>query len=165
MAAASHIIVLAGPNGAGKSTAAPRVLAETLHVVEFVNADVIARGLSAFQPEAAALEAGRIMLSRLRQLAAQPCQLRVRDDTSKRSPSRNCGSAFVSNTNGNGEVDRIDRLFAEGTPIDEAVRAGVRRAMIRHKKLGNSVVSWRDGKVVWIPPEEIPIDDEPPKPS
>lgn len=69
--AAPHIIVLAGPNGAGKSTAAPSVLAESLHVVEFVNADVIARGLSAFQPEAAALEAGRIMLSRLRQLAAQ----------------------------------------------------------------------------------------------
>jgi predicted ABC-type ATPase len=66
-----RLIVLAGPNGAGKSTAAPVVLAEALRVQEFVNADVIARGLSAFHPERAAWQAGRIMLERLRDLAAQ----------------------------------------------------------------------------------------------
>jgi len=66
-----HVIVLAGPNGAGKSTAAPSVLADKLHVAEFVNADVIARGLSGFHPEAAAFDAGRIMLDRLHQLAAK----------------------------------------------------------------------------------------------
>src|SRR2546428_153844 len=66
-----NLIVLAGPNGAGKSTAAPALLPGTLGVVEFVNADVIAQGLSAFQPERTALEAGRIMLGRLRQLADQ----------------------------------------------------------------------------------------------
>jgi predicted ABC-type ATPase len=65
------LIVLSGPNGAGKSTAAPALLPGTLGVVEFVNADVIAQGLSAFQPERAALEAGRIMLRRVRQLADQ----------------------------------------------------------------------------------------------
>lgn len=67
----SHLVVLAGPNGAGKSTAAPAVLRGQLGVLEFVNADTIARGLSAFSPERAALEAGRIMLTRLRQLASQ----------------------------------------------------------------------------------------------
>jgi hypothetical protein len=67
----SNIILLAGPNGAGKSTAAPDLLHGALHVDEFVNADVIARGLSAFNPEGAALEAGRVMLSRLKELAAQ----------------------------------------------------------------------------------------------
>jgi predicted ABC-type ATPase len=66
-----NIILLAGPNGAGKSTAAPDLLHGALHVDEFVNADVIARGLSAFNPEGAALEAGRVMLSRLHDLAAQ----------------------------------------------------------------------------------------------
>lgn len=66
-----NIIVLAGPNGAGKSTAAPDLLHDALHVDEFVNADVIARGLSAFNPEGAALDAGRVMLSRLKELAAQ----------------------------------------------------------------------------------------------
>jgi predicted ABC-type ATPase len=64
-----HLIVIAGPNGAGKSTAAPALLQGTLGVMEFVNADTIARGLSAFQPETVAFRAGRIMLKRLRQLA------------------------------------------------------------------------------------------------
>ena len=65
-----HVVVLAGPNGAGKSTAAPALLQGQLGVTEFVNADTLARGLSAFSPERAAMEAGRIMLTRLRRLAA-----------------------------------------------------------------------------------------------
>jgi predicted ABC-type ATPase len=64
-----NVIVLAGPNGAGKSTAAARLLQGTLRVTEFVNADVIARGLSAFHPEGASMAAGRIMLTRLHELA------------------------------------------------------------------------------------------------
>ncbi|MBI3098799.1 MAG: AAA family ATPase [Planctomycetes bacterium] len=63
------VVVLAGPNGAGKSTMGPELLKGTLGVTEFVNADVIARGLSAFDPERAAIPAGRVMLSRLRELA------------------------------------------------------------------------------------------------
>jgi predicted ABC-type ATPase len=66
-----HVIVLSGPNGAGKSTAAARLLQGVLGVQEFVNADVIARGLSAFQPERVALQAGRLMLDRWYQLAEQ----------------------------------------------------------------------------------------------
>ena len=65
------LVILAGPNGAGKSTAAPSLLHGALGVDEFVNADVIARGLSAFDPESVAIAAGRIMLARLRELAAQ----------------------------------------------------------------------------------------------
>jgi predicted ABC-type ATPase len=65
------VVVLAGPNGAGKSTAAPWLLKGALGVTEFVNADAIASGLSAFNVEGAALAAGRVMLRRLRDLAAQ----------------------------------------------------------------------------------------------
>jgi predicted ABC-type ATPase len=65
------VVVLAGPNGAGKSTAAPALLRGTLAVTEFVNADMIARGLSGFQPEKVALTAGRIMWRRLEELARQ----------------------------------------------------------------------------------------------
>jgi predicted ABC-type ATPase len=65
------IVVIAGPNGAGKSTTAPVLLKETFATTEFVNADVIAQGLSGFAPESAALEAGRIMLRRLHQLAGE----------------------------------------------------------------------------------------------
>lgn len=63
------IVVIAGPNGAGKSTAAPLLIGEQLGIAEFVNADVIAAGLSAFAPEKVAIEAGRIMLKRLHELA------------------------------------------------------------------------------------------------
>jgi predicted ABC-type ATPase len=65
------VVVLAGPNGAGKSTTASRLLRGALAVEEFVNADTIAQGLSAYRPEAAAVAAGRIMLARLRFLARE----------------------------------------------------------------------------------------------
>jgi predicted ABC-type ATPase len=65
------VVVLAGPNGAGKSTVAPALLKETLGIAEFVNADTIARGLAAFDPALVALEAGKIMVRRIRDLAAQ----------------------------------------------------------------------------------------------
>ena len=65
------VVALAGPNGAGKSTVGPPLLKETLGVTEFVNADVIAQGLSAFDPGSVAFEAGRIMLQRLKDLAAR----------------------------------------------------------------------------------------------
>jgi predicted ABC-type ATPase len=63
------VVILAGPNGSGKSTAAVRLLHDTLSMLEFVNADVIAQGLSAFRPEGVAVAAGRIMLKRLDELA------------------------------------------------------------------------------------------------
>ena len=66
-----NIVILAGPNGAGKSTAAPTLLHGTLGVTEFVDADIIARGLSAFNVESVAMAAGRVMLARLRELARQ----------------------------------------------------------------------------------------------
>lgn len=65
------VVVLGGPNGAGKTTAAPRLLRGTLRVEEFVNADTLAQGLSAFRPDQAAIEAGRIMLARLDHLESQ----------------------------------------------------------------------------------------------
>lgn len=65
------IIALAGPNGAGKSTVGPDLLRGALQVTEFVNADVIAQGLSAFDPDAVAIAAGRVMSARLRELASR----------------------------------------------------------------------------------------------
>ena len=68
---APSVIALAGPNGAGKSTTGPDLLKDTLGITEFVNADLIAQGLSPFAPDRAAVAAGRIMLDRLRHLARQ----------------------------------------------------------------------------------------------
>ena len=50
----------------------------------------------------------------------------------------------------------IDELMAEGTTLDRALQEGVRQALARHKKLGESVAVWRDGKVVVLQPEQIP---------
>jgi len=63
-----NLYVIAGCNGAGKTTASYTVLPEILDCKEFVNADIIAAGISPFNPESVALEAGRIMLSRIREL-------------------------------------------------------------------------------------------------
>lgn len=65
------IILIAGCNGAGKSTLAPHLLRDTFGLNDYVNADTIAQGLSAFAPEKVAIEAGRVMLKRLRDLASQ----------------------------------------------------------------------------------------------
>lgn len=62
------LFIIAGPNGAGKTTASYTILPEIFHIQEFVNADEIAKGLSPFNPEAASLKAGRIMLNRINEL-------------------------------------------------------------------------------------------------
>ena len=66
-----NVIIIAGPNGAGKTTAAPLLLQRAFAVTEFVNADFIAQGISVFDPGAAAMEAGRVMLKRLDQLGEE----------------------------------------------------------------------------------------------
>ena len=68
MAKTPQLYIISGCNGAGKTTASYTILPETLKCKEFVNADEIARGLSPFQPEKVAIEAGRIMLRRVDEL-------------------------------------------------------------------------------------------------
>ncbi|PBJ05426.1 zeta toxin family protein [Flavobacterium sp. ACN6] len=65
-----NLYIIAGCNGAGKTTASFTILPEILNCKEFVNADEIAKGLSPFQPEKAAFEAGRIMVHRINELLA-----------------------------------------------------------------------------------------------
>src|SRR5574337_881524 len=62
-------IVIAGPNGAGKTTFAREFLPKDAGVVHFVNADLIAGGLSPLRPELAALAASRLLLKELNRLA------------------------------------------------------------------------------------------------
>ncbi|HEX8910820.1 MAG TPA: zeta toxin family protein [Humisphaera sp.] len=85
---APHVVVLAGPNGAGKSTAASVLLPRLLGVGPFVNADVIAQGLSAFAPEKVAVTAGKIMLERLRELAAERANFAFETTLATRSFAR-----------------------------------------------------------------------------
>ena len=64
----ANLYVISGCNGAGKTTASYSVLPDMLNCKEFVNADEIAKGLSPFQPDKVAIEAGRIMLTRIKDL-------------------------------------------------------------------------------------------------
>jgi predicted ABC-type ATPase len=59
------VVIIAGPNGAGKTTFAQEFLPKEAGCPEFINADLIARGLSPFSPEEAAYAAGRIMLAQM----------------------------------------------------------------------------------------------------
>lgn len=67
---AKNVYVIAGPNGAGKTTFAREFLSNYAHCPNFVNADLIAQGISPLAPEDAAIRAGRLMLAEIRRLAA-----------------------------------------------------------------------------------------------
>ena len=62
------LYIIAGPNGSGKTTFARKFLPDYANCLEFVNVDLIAGGLSPFDPERAALRAGRIMLEQIHSL-------------------------------------------------------------------------------------------------
>ncbi|UCS94006.1 zeta toxin family protein [Echinicola marina] len=62
------LYIVAGCNGAGKTTASYTILPEILDCKEYVNADEIAKGLSPFQPEKANIQAGKLMLRRIKDL-------------------------------------------------------------------------------------------------
>jgi predicted ABC-type ATPase len=63
-----RILIIAGPNGAGKTTFAREFLPNEANCPLFVNADLIAAGLSPFAPEQESVAAGRLMLERIREL-------------------------------------------------------------------------------------------------
>ena len=63
-----RLYIIAGCNGAGKTTASYAILPHVIGIVEFVNADEIAKGLSPFNPEDMAIKAGRLMLERINEL-------------------------------------------------------------------------------------------------
>ena len=52
----------------------------------------------------------------------------------------------------------IEDVFADEEAITGALKKAVRAALIEHKKLGHPIVVWENGKIVWIPPEEIEVD-------
>jgi len=58
------------------------------------------------------------------------------------------------------EKKTIDELFRDGKEIDAALRNAVQQALLQHKKAGNPVAAWRDGKVVLIKPEDIVVEEK-----
>ncbi len=64
-----HVYIIAGPNGAGKTTFAKKFLPDYAKCQHFINADLIAQGLSPFSPRIAAIRAGRLVLEQVRSMA------------------------------------------------------------------------------------------------
>jgi hypothetical protein len=54
----------------------------------------------------------------------------------------------------------IGRIMREGTEVDAALRRAARRAVEQHRRAGQRIVVWRNGRSVWIPPQEIRLEPE-----
>jgi len=121
-------IVIAGPNGAGKTTFAREYLPKDAGIIHFVNADLIASGLSPLRPELAALAAGRLVLSELDRLAKARLEF-----------------AFESTLSGLGYLSRLKRWKGAGYRIEivylrlSSPRLALRRIAARVKQGGHSV--------------------------
>ncbi|RCS52553.1 MULTISPECIES: zeta toxin family protein [Pirellulaceae] len=98
---APTVYVIAGPNGAGKTTFASKFLPDFVHCKEFLNADLIAAGLSPFDPESQSVAAGKIMLQRMDEL------------TQKRE-----SFSFESTLSGRGYIKKFDSLRERGYEIE-----------------------------------------------
>jgi len=150
------VVVLAGPNDAGKSTAAPSLLHGALGVTEFVNADDIARGLSAFDSERAALPAGRVMLGRLRELVRQRISFAFETTLASRSfaswlarlkrDGYSIQIVFLWLPSGDFAIDRVSdrvRMGGHSVPAETVrrrYRAGVRNFFGLYERLAST---WR----------------------
>lgn len=53
----------------------------------------------------------------------------------------------------------IDEMMRSDHPIESAARTAVRDALLDHKRSGYSIVVWEDGRVKWIPAEQIEVDE------
>ena len=120
--------IIAGPNGAGKSTFAREYIPRLGGTVHFINADLIAAGLSPFDPSLAAVAAGRLVLSELTRLAS------AREDF-----------CFESTLSGLGYVKHIDTWRASGYHVEIAFlqlaspKISIRRIATRVKQGGHNV--------------------------
>lgn len=121
-------MIIAGPNGAGKTTFAREYLPKEARIIHFVNADLLAAGLSPLQPHAAALAAGKLLLKELDRLA----RARV-------------SFAFESTLSGLTYVARLKRWKAAGYRIDiiflklDSPQLALRRVAARVKQGGHDV--------------------------
>lgn len=122
------LYIVAGCNGAGKTTASYTVLPEILDCKEYVNADEIARGLSPFQPEKMALEAGRAMLKRIDDLLRQKKQFAFETTLASR--------AFVQT------IDKAKKMGYETTILFfwlNSVNLAINRVSTRVKEGGHNI--------------------------
>ncbi len=122
------LYIIGGCNGAGKTTASFNILPDILNCREYVNADEIARGISPFQPEKVAIEAGRIMLHRIDEL------LSLGEDF-----------AFETTLSTRSFINTIERAKSKGYSITliffwiESTELAIKRVQTRVKEGGHNI--------------------------
>ncbi len=168
-----NVIVIAGANGAGKSTLAPYLLRDTFGILEYVNADTIAEGLSAFAPENAAFDAGRIMLKRLTELAAEHMNFAFETTLASRSYAKRLADLQSANyhfhlvylwlRNTKLAIERVrERVRAGGHDIPEAtIKRRYERGRHNFINLYQPMAdSWQVFNVSTIAPQIIAFGDK-----
>lgn len=147
-------IIIAGPNGAGKTTFARKFLTEDLGILHFVNADLIAYGLSPLHPELAARVAGRLLLAELDRL--------VRERKSFALESTFSGKTYVERIQKMKDVGyRVEMIFLKLNSPELAVK----RVAHRVKQGGHYVPSeavhrrylrgWRNFELYYRPLSDV----------
>jgi hypothetical protein len=86
--------------------------------------------------------------------------LKAAADRSRVCSTKSPGLRFTEAIRMNKAERSISELFDDDSVVDEALAAAARDVLRRHKLLGRPIVGTRDGKIVWIPPEEIRLDDD-----
>jgi predicted ABC-type ATPase len=159
-----NLYIIAGCNGAGKTTASFTLLPEILDCREFVNADEIARGLSPFQPEKVAIEAGRIMLHRIDELLNKRANFAFETTLATKSYKNTISRAKAAGYNvtllffwlqtANLAKERVKKRVAEGghnideTVIERRYLAGIRNLFDIYLPIADAVLVFdnSDGK-------------------
>jgi hypothetical protein len=52
--------------------------------------------------------------------------------------------------------DNISKILSDPKRVTQIIQIGIKIALAKHKQIGNPVCEWRDNKIVWIPPDQIP---------
>ncbi len=174
------IIIIAGPNGAGKTTFAREFLPQEAGCPVFVNADLIAAGLSPFAPERAAIQAGRLTLAAIAQHVAkrESCafettlsgkayatqiptwrQLGSLRQCRRRAATHQLERPTMTTPKHVSEpVPSYGQVPAEANADVRGSMAAIKRAAIRARQVaeqtGTDLIVMRSGKVVHVPPKQ-----------
>jgi hypothetical protein len=177
------VYVIAGPNGAGKTTFSAEFLPDFVNCREFLNADLIAAGLSPFAPETQNLRAGRLLLTRIKELTKarqdfgfettlaghgyipkhsshRPLSLKKKGANSK------CSIPISLNkSNEMWRYNSMNEKKVQDMPLsskaDAAFRQAAKRVIQRAIQTGTPVVIWEEGHVKEIPYDHFGITKAP----
>ncbi|UOY04987.1 zeta toxin family protein [Muricauda sp. SCSIO 64092] len=123
-----NLYIIAGPNGAGKTTASYTILPEIFNCDEFVNADEIARGLSPFNPDEVAIQSGKMMVRRIKELLHEGKSFAIETTLATKSHV-----SLIEQARSNGYTITLLFLFLD------SIELAIERVGIRVKEGGHDI--------------------------